>query len=173
MKYVKLFEQFTNEKVYRLTGPYASKGIIGKVMQAFKKRIERIQFEGDFEPTLAEVNKEWQKFEKDAIKMILADVEKAVKTLDNVAYVHVDGLKKMWQKSAESGLNRHMSLPGDFVINVGFNDDVDGSKFSRKLDGSMNTPIFTGEDIYGAGDDEVGYNNVEIRGRETMMLDEK
>ena len=52
-------------------------------------------------------------------------------------------------------------------------DDVDGSKFSRKLGGMMNTPILMGNDIHGVGDGSVGYNNCEIRESEVMTLDEK
>lgn len=173
MKHTLTFEGFLNEKVYRLSGIYASKGIVGKVMQAFKKNIEKVKFEGDWDLTLAEINDEWKSFEKAGSKIILDEVKKAVKTLDNVAFINVDGFNKEWQKSEERGLNSNISLPGDFVINVGFMDDVDGSKFGRKLGGMMNSPILSGTDIYGAGDDEVGNNNCEIRDRETMEIDQK
>ena len=62
MKHVQLFEQFVNEKVYRLSGIYSSKGLVGKVMQAFKKTIEKVSYEGDQKATLAEVNKAWSSF---------------------------------------------------------------------------------------------------------------
>lgn len=173
MKYTQTFEDFLNEKVYRLSGFYSSKGIVGKVMQAFKKTIEGVKFEGDWDVTLAEINKEWKSFEKDGNKIILDEVKKAVKTLDNVAFVNVNGFTLDWIKAEDRGLNSHIKLTTDFVINVGFMDDVDGSKFSRKLGGMMNTPILMGNDIHGVGDGSVGYNNCEIRESEVMMLDEK
>lgn len=173
MKHIKTFEGFLNEKVYRLSGAYSSKGIIGKVMQAFKKTIEKVKFEGDWDVTLAEINKKWKSFEKDGNKIILDDVEKVVKTLDNVAFINVNGFTLDWVKAEDSGLNRHIKLTNDFVINVGFRDDVDGSRFSRRLGGMMNTPIISGNDIYGVGDGYVGYNNCEIREVEVMMLDGK
>lgn len=178
MKHIKLYEEFVNEKAYRMTGMYASKGLIGKVMQAFKKHIERIKYEGDASVTLKDVNKEWEKFHKDAVKIILDDVTKAVKTLDNVVYIHVVGLNKQWEADTVNQLNRdggplYITIPGDFVINVGFADDVDGSKFKNKLGGSMNSALFGGEDIYGAADEEIGDNNVEIRDSEFIQFDEK
>jgi len=178
MKHIKLYEEFLNEKVYRMTGPYASKGIIGKVMQAFKKEIERVSFEGDAADTLEEVNGAWWDFGKDAQKMILAEVEKAVRDMDQVVYVHVQGLNKTWEPDTINGLNRdggplHISILGDFVINVGFMDDVDGNKFKNKLGGMLNTAIAGGEDIYGTFDAEIGENNVEIRGSEIIQIDEK
>lgn len=178
MKHVQLFEQFVNEKVYRMTGIYSSKGIVGKVMQAFKKQIERIKFEANAEDTLSEVNAAWEDFHKDGANIILDEVKKAVKDMDQVVYVHVSGLGKKWRVDEINNLNRggdelFITIPGDFVINVGFMDDVDGSKFSKKLGGMMNTGIQMGEDIYGTFDSQVGYNNVEIRDAEFMSIDAK
>lgn len=178
MKHVQLFEQFVNEKVYRLTGIYGSKGLVGKLMQAFKKQIERIKFEENVNATLDEVNAAWEDFHKDGVKIILDEVEKVVKDMDQVVYVHVSGLGKKWKADEINNLNRgsdalFITIPGDFVINVGFMDDVDGSKFSRKLGGMMNTGIQMGEDIYGTFDSQVGYNNVEIRDAEFMQIDIK
>lgn len=178
MKHIKLFEDFVNEKAYRLSGPYAAKGIIGKVMQAFKKEIERAAYEGDAADTLKEINGAWADFSKDAQKIILAEVKKAVKDMDQVVYVHVQGLNKAWEPDTINRLNRdggplHIAIPGDFVINVGFADDVDAGKYSRKLGGMTNPAIAIGEDIYGAFDSEIGYNNVEIRGSEIIQIDEK
>ena len=178
MKHIKLYEEFLNEKVYRMTGPYASKGIIGKVMQAFKKEIERVTFEGELKDTLEQVNGAWGDFAKDATKMILDEVNKAVRDMDQVVYVHVQGLDKAWEPDTINGLNRdggplYIRIPGDFVINVGFMDDVDGNKFKNKLGGMLNTAIAGGTDIYGAFDAEIGENNVEIRGSEIMQIDQK
>ena len=178
MKHIKLFEDFLNEKAYRMTGPYTSKGIIGKVMQAFKKEIETATFEGDAADTLEEVNGAWGDFYKDAQKIILDEVKKAVKDMDQVVYVHVQGLNKTWEPDTVNRLNRegaplHISIPGDFVINVGFRDDVDGSKFKNKLGGMLNTAIAGGTDIYGAFVAVIGENNVEIRSSEIMQIDQK
>jgi hypothetical protein len=181
MKHVKLYEEFVNEKVYRLTGMYGSKGIIGKVMQAFKKEIERVKFEGDAEDTLKEINDAWEDFKKDGIKIILADVNKTVKHMEDVVYVHAAGFAGTgtWVADTVNKLNSpgastlYVCLDKEFVINVGFADDVDAGKYSRKLGGMTNTAIAIGEDIYGAFDAEIGYNNVEIRGNEFMNIDAK
>lgn len=84
MKHIQLFEQFIEEKAYRLTGMYTSKGIIGKVMQAFKKEIEKIKYEGDAADTLKDVNDAWKDFHKDGVKIILDEVKKAVKDMEQV-----------------------------------------------------------------------------------------
>jgi hypothetical protein len=180
MKHVKLFEQFANEKVYRLTGMYASKGIIGALMQAFKKEIERISHNGDPVETLDEVNAAWAKWApKDGAKIIIDRVMKAVKNKEEVAFITAS-LNSKWELNPEFGDGvggvMRFYIPNDFVINVGFMDDADGSRYSRKLDGGLNTPLFIASkdvEIMGAFDPEVGHNNVEIRGRETMMADEK
>jgi hypothetical protein len=178
MKHIKLFEDFLNEKAYRMTGPYTSKGIIGKVMQAFKKEIETATFEGDAADTLEEVNGAWWDFTKTAEKIILDEIKKVVKDMDQVVYVHVKGLNLSWEPDTINRLNRdgaplHIRIPGDFVINIGFMDDVDGSKFKNKLGGMLNTAIAGGEDIYGGYDAEIGENNVEIRGSEIIQIDQK
>jgi hypothetical protein len=179
MKKVKLFEQFVNEKAYRLTGGYASKGLIGKMMQAFKKEIEKIKYEGDKDSTLSAVNAVWAKWApKEGAKIILSEVEKAVKDMEAVVFVNAS-IDKEWIVDEVNNLNTEgnrelfIAFPDDFVINVGFADDVDGSKFSKKLTGYLNTPIGQGSDIYGSFDDEVGGNNVEIRGGEIMSIDAK
>jgi hypothetical protein len=178
MKHVKLFEDFVNEKAYRMTGMYASKGIIGKVMQAFKKEIERVKYEGDVQATLSEVNDTWTKFHKNGVKIILDEVNKAVRDMNQVAYIHVQGLNKKWEADTINGLNReggdlYITIPGDFVISVGFMDDADGSKFKNKLGGMMNTSIGGGEDIYGGFDPNIGDNNIEISDSEYIQIDAK
>ena len=180
MKHVLLFEQYVNEKIYRLTGPYAAKGIIGALMQAFKKEIERISHEGDPIETLDAVNSAWAKWApKDGAKIIIDRVMKAVKNKEEVAFITAS-LNATWELNPEFGDGvggvMRFYIPNDFVINVGFMDDADGSRYSRKLDGMMNTPLFNSKqdvEIMGAYDPEVGQNNIEIRGRETMMADEK
>jgi hypothetical protein len=180
MKHIKLYEQFVTEKAYRMTGIYASKGIVGKMMQSFKKEIERVKFEGNAEDTLKEVNDAWEDFKEDATKIILAEVDKAVKDIEEVVYVQVTGLfgTGKWVADTINQLNReggdlYICLDREFVINVGFMDDVDGGKFSRKLGGMQNTAIATGEDIHGTFDPAIGHNNVEIRGNEFISIDAK
>ena len=81
MKPLQTYKQFLNEKAYRMTGIYAAKGIVGKVMQAFKQEIAKVKYEGDSAATLKEVNKEWAKFQKTAEKIILDAVEKELKVI--------------------------------------------------------------------------------------------
>ena len=42
MKSIPTFKQFLNEKAYRMTGIYAAKGLVGKIMQAFKQEIAKV-----------------------------------------------------------------------------------------------------------------------------------
>lgn len=180
MKNIPTFEQFVNEKVYRLSGYYSSKGLVGKVMQAFKKQIERISYEGDVEGTVEEVNKIWDKFQDDAKKMILDQVEKAVRDMDNVLYVTMAPSK--WIADEVNGLNGegqsslYISLAdGDFVINVGFMDDVDANKYSRKFDKNSytNSAIASDKDVIYGNLSPVGDNNLELRDGEVMQIDAK
>ena len=178
MKHIKLFEDYIAEKVYRLTGIYTSKGLIGKVMQAFKKEIEGIKYTGDPEATLYEVNKAWSAFTKKGEKIIIDEVMKTVKKEEEIVYIHVKGLNQEWEADTVNKLNRpggplYIEIAGDFVINVGFADDADASKYSKRLSGYTNTAIPTGRDIWGEIDLEVGYNNIEIRDSEIMMIDAK
>ena len=180
MKYIKLYEDFVTEKAYRMTGPYSAKGLIGAVMQPFKKEIEKITFEGDEAKTLKEVNAAWNKFQKTAEKIILDQVEKGAKSLDSVVYVTAT-LGNQWVADTINKLNREGSSElfitcGEIVINVGFMDDVDGNKLYKKIDktGMMNSPVSSGKDaIYGNFDSLVGFNNLEIRGAEYISIDAK
>ena len=179
MKHLQLFEEFINEKSYRMTGVYAAKGLIGKVMQAFKKEIQGLKYEGDAESTLEEVNKEWAKFQKSAEKIILDDVEKGAKTLDSVVFVTTN-FSKGFHIDEINGLNREGSnelfVGYELVINVGFMDDVNGQRLYRKIDktGMMNSPIANSTDtIYGDYDSAVGQNNLEIRDSEYISIDGK
>jgi hypothetical protein len=59
------------------------------------------------------------------------------------------------------------------VINVGFNDDVNGRKLFKKIDktGMMNSPIASSKDaIYGDYDPAAGENNLEIRDAEYIQI---
>lgn len=180
MKHVQLFEQFVNEKAYQLTGIYGAKGIVGKVLFAFKKQIERIKYEGDAEVTLDALNDEWAKFvKKSAADIILKELYNSIKDFkESVLFVNVT-LGYEWQADEINGLNRpggsqlYVTYPRDFVINVGFYDDADGSRFAKKVGGYMNTPINMGSDIYGSFDSAVGYNNIEIRSSLFLTIDAK
>ena len=178
MKRVKLFEQFVNEKVYRMTGIYSSKGLVGKVMQAFKKTIEKVSYEGDQKATLAEVNKAWSSFKSTGEKIILDAVEKGAKSMDSVLFVtanldegfHIDEINKLNREGSNE-----LFVGYELVINVGFMDDVNGSKLYKKIDktGMMNSPIASKKDtIYGTMA-SVGNNNLEIRDNEFMSIDSK
>jgi len=179
MKHVKLFEQFTNEKAYRMTGAYSSKGLVGKVMQAFKKTIEKVSYEGDQKATLAEVNKAWSSFKSTAEKIILDAVEKGAKSMDSVLFVtanldegfHIDEINKLNREGSNE-----LFIGYELVINVGFMDDVNGNKLYKKIDktGMMNSPLASKKDtIYGEYDSSVGNNNLEIRDSEYMSIDSK
>ena len=182
MKHIKLFEDFINEKVYQLTGTYGAKGIAGKVLFAFKKQIERIKYEGDQAATLKEINQVWSKWaDKDGVKIIEQEVLKQVKDKKAIVYVMATLGKTDWVVDDVNGINSPgraellVRFPSDFVINVGFADDVDASKFSRKLDGMTNDALVTGKetDIIGAYDNLVGKNNVEIRASLFLTIDAK
>lgn len=180
MKIIPTFEQFVNEKAYRMTGIYGAKGLIGKVMQAFKQEIKTVKYEGINVVTQEEVNKEWAKFEDKAKKIILDQVEKGAGDMDGVLYVTAN-LFNGFAIDEVNGLNdidpdNTLYLSYELVINVGFMDDVNGSKFKRKIDktGMMNSPLAGTKDlIYGEYDASVGNNNLEIRDTEVIQIDRK
>lgn len=179
MKHVKLFEQFINEKAYRLSGAYAAKGTIGKVMQSFKKEIERIKFEGDTETTLNVINAEWVKFHKIASTIILNDIQKVVKNFEEEVISVNTTLSGEWveRKDLTTGSELYINLNNDFVINIGFMDDIDANKYSRRLGGMVNRPLFIQDlgsnNIYGMPEESSEYNNIEIRGVEVISIDGK
>jgi hypothetical protein len=181
MKHVQLYEQFVTEKAYQLTGIYGAKGIIGKVLFAFKKEIERIKYEGDADSTLAELNDVWTKWaDKDGAKIIEQEVMRVVNNKEAIVYIVATLSKAQWiadvvnRLNTPTGTELFVSLNHDFVINVGFADDVDGNKFSRKLDGMTNTAIPVDiTEIVGSFDSAIGYNNVEIRKNIFLSIDAK
>ena len=182
MKHIQLFEQFVNEKVYQMTGSYGAKGIAGKVLFAFKKQIERIKYEGDEAATLEDINKVWSKWaDKDGAKIIEQEVLKQIKDKDSVVYIMATLAGKEWEADDVNGINAPgkqellVRYPSDFVINVGFADDVDAGKFSRKLDGMQNSALVTKQDtaVLGQFDAEVFENNVEIRSQLFLTIDAK
>ena len=179
MKHTHHHEQFLNEKVYRMTGIYTAKGLVGKVMQAFKQEIARVKYEGINVVTQEEVNKEWAKFEDKAKKIILDQVEKGAGGMDGILFVTAN-LFNGFAIDEVNGLNREGSntlyLSYEVVINVGFMDDFNGKKVARKIDktGMMNSPIsYEKEVIYGEYDASVGNNNLEIRDTEFIQIDGK
>ena len=86
-----------------------------------------------------------------------------------------------WITDTVNRLNRpgaselYVSYANDFVINIGFYDDADGSKFAKKVGGMMNTPIrlVGSSDIYGTFDSQVDGNNIEIRTSLFLSIDAK
>lgn len=180
MKHIKLFEQFVNEKAYQMTGMYGAKGIPGKVLFAFKKHIENIKFEGDADSTLEEINKAWEKWApKEGAKIIEQEVMKVVKDKGYIVYITAS-LGDKWEADTVNGINSPGSdklfvrIPSDFVINVGFTDDVDADKFSNKLGGMTNSAMRLKYDInvFGSYNDRAG-NNTEIREVLILQLDAK
>jgi hypothetical protein len=181
MKHVKLFEQFVNEKAYQLTGIYGAKGIPGKVLYAFKKEVERVKYLGDATSTLNDINKVWSKWaDKEGAKIIETEVLKQV-SRESIVYIVATLSKSLWVVDDVENINKPgnsellVRIPSDFVINVGFMDDVDGSKFSRKLDGMMNHAIMIGKEtnVLGTYDAQVYRNNVEIRESLFLTIDAK
>lgn len=183
MKNLKSYDDFLNEKAYLLTGIYDAKGIPGKVLFAFKKEeIERIKFEGDTDKLLKEVNAAWKKWAPTkGAKIIEAEVMKQVKNPEAIVYITANLLEE-WKLDEINKLNTEIDKTGtayihyrgsDFVINIGFADDVDAGKYSRRLGGMRNTAVIT-NDVYVAGEFyDAGYNNVEIRESLFLMVDKK
>jgi hypothetical protein len=89
--------------------------------------------------------------------------------------------KTLWVVDDVEGINAPgkpellVRIPSDFVINIGFADDADGSKFSRKLDGMMNDALLSGKEtaVVGEYDSQVGKNNIEIRESVFLTIDAK
>lgn len=176
MKNVQTYEEFLNEKAYMFVGMSGTKGIWGKVLFAFKKQIERIQFENE-KQTLEELNSEWEKFaKKDAIKIIKDEVMKQVKDEESLIGITAS-LNDIWVMSPDFRTNEttmKAKYDHDCVINVTFADDVDGNKFKRKLDGYVNTPLHNSKTevaILGVSDNSP--NNVEIRTHMYLIIDIK
>jgi len=173
MKHVKLFEQFVNEKVYRLTGAYGAKGIAGKVLGAFKNAVSGVKFEGDATSTLKDINDAWSKWaNKEGAKIIIDEVAKQVKDKEALVYITAN-LDEAWVEESINGSELMVNIPGDLVINIGFADDVDAGKFSRKLGGMQNSAVQTNNSIMGSFDEGVGQNNVEIRSGLFLTIDAK
>jgi hypothetical protein len=182
MKHIQLFEQFINEKAYQMTGMYGAKGIAGKVLFAFKKEVEKIKFEGDVQDTLKELNKVWSKWaDKEGAKIIADEVMKQVKDEEAIVYIMATLSKQEWVDDQINGLNRPDSrmlfvrIPSDFVINIGFADDVDARKYARKLGGMQNDALVARNEttILGEYESSVGKNNIEIRQSMFLSIDAK
>lgn len=149
-----------------------------------KKQIERIQFEGDIDKLLDEVNKAWEKWApKEGSKIIETEVMKQVKDKESIVYITAN-LLAGWKMDEVNKLNVSIDKKGiayitfnafDFVINIGFADDVDASKYSRRLNGMRNSAIHSKEDldIVGTYDKAIGENNLEIRESLFITIDKK
>ena len=185
MKKLTAFDQFiqektsgrseVNEKVFRLSAPYSAKGLVGKIMQGFKKTIAKFNYEGDDAGLFKDVNKAWDKFKPTAHKLVLAQVKKATKNMDGVAFVSFKA--SAWTKADDLSKSDGESInikSGEVVINVGFADDADAGKSKRKFDkeAMQNSPIVDAKDlIYGEYSGSVGDNNLELRGSEVMLVE--
>lgn len=173
MKYIKLYEDFVTEKAYQLSGSYGAKGIAGKVLGAFKKEVVGVKFEGDSKSTLKDINDAWSKWaNKDGAKIIIDEVMKQVKDKEALIYITAN-LEGSWAEESINGSELMINIPGDFIINVGFADDVDAGKFSRKLGGMQNSAVSTSNSIMGSFDAQVGENNIEIRSGLFLTIDAK
>ena len=179
-EFVKLID--VNEKAYQLTRSFGAKGIAGKVAFAFKKEVERVQYDGNVEATLEDLNKVWLKWANSiGAKIIETEVMKQVKDAEAVVYVTATLGGYEWVVDEVNGVNRPgktellVRIPGDFVINIGFADDVDANKFSRKLGGDLNVALNSSNDteVIGNFDAEVGNNNLEIRSALFLLIDAK
>jgi hypothetical protein len=183
MKHIKLYEEFVNEKAYQMTGSYGAKGIAGKLLFAFKKEVERVQYDGNVESTLEDINKAWSKWaDSTGAKIVEAEVIKQVKDKESIVYLIATLGGYKWVADEVNGINAPgkpellVRFPGDFVINTGFADDVDGNKFTRKLEGGLNTAIVNTKldtTIIGDFDPAIGHNNVEIRAALLLTIDAK
>lgn len=186
MKNLQSYDEFLNEKAYLLTGEFGAKGIPGKVLFAFKKQIERIRFEKTGQNLLDEINKTWSKWApKEGAKVIEAEVMKQVKDTEAVRFITAtlnvlwkfDTINRINSSDIEKDKKAYITLDTtDFVINIGFSDDVPARKFANRLGGIGNDPIYNPKefiDIVGEFSDEVGQNNVEIRSSMFILIDEK
>lgn len=183
MKHIKLYEDFlVTEKAYQLTGSFGAKGIAGKVAFAFKKEVERVQYDGNAEATLNDINKAWSKWADNVgAKIIETEVLKQVKDKESIVYLIATLGGYEWVADEVNGINSPersellTRFPMDFVINIGFADDVDANKYSRKLGGMANTALTTNIDteIIGSFDAEIGPNNIEIRSSLFLTIDAK
>ena len=175
-----------NEKTSRMEEqPWKADGIIGEVMLAFVKKIEGIRFDGDAKYTSNLLDKEWDKFSNTAHKIILAEVKKSVKSMDDVLFVSVNITSMGWTPDTINGLNRPygrhkpasdtLSISsGQLVINVGFIDNVDANKYAKRLGGII-APPYTYDivDIYGTFDESAGNNNIKIQDGEMLRIDNR
>jgi hypothetical protein len=174
-------QSYVNEKAYQLTGRFGAKGIPGKVLFAFKKEIEKIKWSGNDEETLAEINRLWKSWaDTQGAKILDSEIQKVVKFENNIVYVVATLSNYEWVKDTVNDLNDRQTrelfvcLGTGFQISVGFFDDVNSAKYSKKLGGYNNSCLYTTKhtDVYGKFID-VGDNNIEITESLFLVLDHK
>jgi len=176
MKHLQTFDEFLNEKAYQLTGYAGAKGIPGKVQFAFKKSIESISYDGSPEETVAKINDAWKTWaDKEGAKIIKDEVLKIVKDESSIDFLNATLSRVAWSYDTRTVMPTKFNplIAGDFVINVAFNDDVDAGKFSKKLGGMVNEPLFTGKLTEIIGSNIYTQNNVEIREHFQLLVDNK
>ncbi len=180
MKHIKLFEEYIEESVFRMSGIYTAKGLVGQVMQEFKEEIKSIRYDDSMKETLDEINKAWNSFTKEAEGIIIDEVMKTVKKKEEVVYINVKGLEEEWEVDRELGFNPlkntynpynlYVRLP-EFVIDIGFADVGGRMKYRKKLEVGSWSPKRTpsGRDIYGSLNSEAS-SNIEIKGIEVLVI---
>ncbi len=159
------------EKSYRMQGTYSTKTPIGgKVLQAFKKKTEKFKYSDE---GLIGLNKEWSKFSKtEARKIIESEVKK--RTGNNALGVNATLEKVKWISTYKIGDTSELfGLDEDFVINVTFADDIDSSRYQKKLGGILNPQVpYRVTNVF--GDDSMDLQqNIEIRDNFVLNLDNK
>ncbi len=162
------------EKSYRLSGTMGTKTPIGgKVLQAFKKKVEKLKINTG---GLEKLNKEWQVFAKrqgQASSIIQNEIAKKAGE-DNTSGISATLDKIDWIATPNIGLENeaYYQLDGDFVININVSDDIDGNKIAKKLKGWINSPDMSdGTEIVGSIDSSS--QNIEIRDQFFLNVDNK
>jgi len=154
-------------KVYLLTGIYGAKGIPGKLLFAFKKEIEKHNFTNG--NILININNLWSKWSvSEGIEIIKNEVFKKINK-EYIAYIYATLNKVEWEVDTINKINvpnsnkLYIRIPSDFIINIGFYDDINSNKFAKKIGGYNNTAIIYNQTQVFGSYINTGYNNIEIR----------
>lgn len=142
----------------------------GKMLQAFKKKVENIKLNQNTE---SELNMEWKKWTKSEGDKLLKDLvfditqkwNKKLKPEEVIAGIQYSGGKTgSWVKTNEMTINgvkrETYTLLNDFVIDINIADDVDASKLSKKFKAWVNSFLRRSDIVYGSMDSSL--QNIEI-----------